>query len=307
MITTVCLNPAIDQNAEVTRLQIGGMNRLQNLQAFAAGKGINVAVVLSRLGVMARSIGFVGDADAWYFEHSMQQEGVLFQPVTVAGSVRRNLKLLELDCATVTELNQQGMITGAEALAELTSKLTKQSSIDEYCALCGSLPPGCPEDSYQTMMQTLPGRRWIVDASCAAMRHALKAKPYLIKPNKAELEEIAGRRLDSLEDIQNTAIALCQKGVRYTAVSLGGQGALITDGNRTVFAAALPVKASFTVGAGDSFLAGLLYGLDTGDDIFASLRCGIAAGAACVEGGGIRAFSPDRFHALLPQVEIKEL
>ena len=67
MITTVCLNPAIDQNAEVERIQIGGMNRLQNLNAFAAGKGINVAVVLKRLGVKAQCLGFVGDADEAVF------------------------------------------------------------------------------------------------------------------------------------------------------------------------------------------------------------------------------------------------
>ncbi len=307
MITTVCLNPAIDQNAEVERLQIGGMNRLQNLQAFAAGKGINVAIVLARLGVQAQSVSVVGDADEWYFKHSMQQEGVWFEPVIISGSVRRNLKLLETGSHAVTEMNQQGMKTSTADLETITSTLASKNSSGGYYALCGSLPPGCPEDSYQTMMQGLPGKRWIVDASGAAMRHALKAKPFLIKPNKVELEEIVGKALHTMEDIQSTAAALCQNGAGNVAVSLGEQGALITDGKRTLFAEALPVKASFTVGAGDSFLAGLLYGLDRGEDIFMSLRYGIAAGATCVEGGSIPAFSAERFEALLPQVKTKEL
>ena len=179
--------------------------------------------------------------------------------------------------------------------------LALQSKADGYAALCGSLPPGCPPDTYLRIMQKLPDRRWIVDASGDAMRYALQARPFLIKPNQVELEEIVGHTLHDLNAVKNAAVSLCREGVRYAAVSLGGQGALITDGNRTVFAVALPVKASFTVGAGDSFLAGLLCGLSRGESVFDSLRFGIASGAVCVEGGGIPAFSKRRFEELLSQ------
>ncbi len=307
MITTVCLNPAIDQSAEVDAIRIGGMNRLKNLQSSAAGKGVNVAVVLKRLGAEARCLGFVGDADEWYFKQSMQQENVPFAAVAVPGSVRRNLKLVETKDRTVTELNQQGLKADPIAFAKLEAMLNMQSVAGGYTALCGSLPPGCAPEAYQTIMKKLPDRRWIVDASGDAMRHALKAKPFLIKPNQTELEEIAGTELEDIRAVKDAAQKLCKGGVRYAAVSLGRQGALLTDGEQTVFAPAVPVKASFTVGAGDAFLAGLLFGLDSGQTVFQSLRYGVAAGAACVDGGGTRAFTKQRFDELLSKVETHEI
>jgi 1-phosphofructokinase len=307
MISTVCLNPAVDQNAEVDRLQIGGMNRLKNLQAFAAGKGVNVAVVLKRLRAEVRCFGLIGDADELYFRQSMQQEGVPFFPVTALGSVRRNLKVAEADSRTVTEFNQQGVTTDPDAIERFEALLAAQSATDGYVALCGSLPPGCAPETYGNIMNMLPDRRWVVDASGDALRQALKAKPFLVKPNQAELEEIAGTRLKDIPTVKDAAQKLCKGGVRYAAVSLGQQGALITDGERTVFAAAVPVKTSFTVGAGDAFLAGILYGLSRGETMFDSLRYGIAAGAACVEGGGIRGFSRQRFDALLSGAKTRDL
>ena len=129
-----------------------------------------------------------------------------------------------------------------------------------------------------------------MDASGEAMRQAITAKPYLIKPNHAELEEIVKHQLQDIDAVKNAAVKLCESGVRYAVVSLGVQGALMTDGKRTVLAPAIPVEARFTVGAGDSMLAGVLYGISMGNSAFDSLRYGIAAAAACVESGSIHTF-----------------
>ena len=307
MITSVCLNPAIDQNAEVDQIRVGGMNRLVDLRSFAAGKGINVAVVLARLGAAVRCIGFVGDSDVLYFKQSMRHEGVPFDALTVPGSVRRNLKLVEADSRMVTELNQTGARVDSKARERLEAILVQRSETGGLTAMCGSLPPGCAPDTYQTIMRKLPDRQWIVDASGEAMREALKAKPYLIKPNQAELEEIVATGLDSLDAVQNAAVSLCRTGVSYVAASLGERGALVTDGRRTIYAPAVSVKTLFTVGGGDALLAGILYGMDQGETPFDSLRYGIAAAAACVEGGSIQAFTKERFFELLTKVEIRNI
>jgi len=306
MITTVCLNPAIDQSAEVENLQIGGMNRLCNLRSEIAGKGINVAVVLKRLQADVRCVYCAGEADAPFFARGMERGGISFHAVTAAGSVRRNLKVIETGSREVTEFNQQGAEIGAEALRQLEALLSEKTETGGCVALCGSLPPGCGQDTYLNIMRKLPDRQWVVDTSGEAMRHALKARPYLIKPNQAELEEIVGNKLTNLDAVRNAAISLCKTGVRYVVVSLGAQGALATDGNRTVFAPAVPVKTNFTVGAGDAMLAGILYGIDRGETAFDSLRYGIAAGAACVEGGSIYSFTKKRFLELLSKEETLE-
>lgn len=307
MITTVCLNPAIDQSAELMRLEIGGTNRLKNLRSEIGGKGVNVAIVLSRLQTEARCVGCVGSADAKLFTQGMKREGVPFYAVGVPGSVRRNLKLVETDKRTVTELNQPGAAVSVKALGRFEGLLAAQSKAGGLAALCGSLPPGCAEETYCALMQKLPDRRWVLDASGAAMRRALKAKPFLIKPNRAELEEIVGSKLEDLDAVISAAKDICRAGVAYIAVSLGEQGAIVTDGERTVFAPAVPVKPLFTVGGGDALLAGLLYGMDKGETPFESLRYGIAAAAVCVEGGSIHAFAERRYAELLSKVEMRTI
>ncbi|MBN1777879.1 MAG: 1-phosphofructokinase family hexose kinase [Clostridiales bacterium] len=307
MITTVCLNPAIDQSAEVDRLRPGEVNRLCNLRSEVGGKGVNVAIVLGRLQADVRCVYCTGETDAPFFAQGMEGEGIRFHAVSVPGSVRHNLKVIETDSRLVTELNQQGAQIDAQALKQLEDLLRAHTETGACTALCGSLPPGCGQDTYQTIMQGLLNRQWVVDTSGEAMRCALSVKPFLIKPNRTELEEIVGNKLADSDAVKNAAVSLCKSGVKYIVVSLGEQGALATDGDKTVFAYAVPVTGNFAVGAGDAMLAGLLYGISRGETPFDSLRYGAAAGAACVEGGSIHAFKKRRFEELLLKTETREL
>ena len=307
MITTVCLNPAIDKSADVDQLQVGKVNRLKNTRMAIGGKGINVAIVLGRLQQDVSCVCAVGEADMPFFEQGMEQEELNFYAFQVPGSVRRNLKIVDVKGRTVTEFNEQGAQVDQEAVDELTQVLLRQSRASRYIALSGSLPPGCGADTYRNMMRRLPGKRWVVDTSGDALRSALLEKPFLIKPNLTELEELAQTRLETPEAAKAAAVRLCGQGVAHVAVSMGEQGAILTDGSRTVFAPAVPVSAASTVGAGDAMLAGLLYGMSHGETPFEALRYGTAAGSACVQGGGVHAFSSQAFRALLSQVEIREL
>ncbi len=307
MITTVCLNPAIDKRANVNQLLPTEVNRLRNIHTMAGGKGINVAVALKRLGAELNCIGVVGEADERFFTRAMEYMGVDFRPITVPGNVRCNLKIVDDDSRCVTEFNEQGATVDAAALDKLTKELYVKAESSSIIALCGSLPPGCDADTYQNLMQIIPAKRWVVDTSGAPLRYALKEKPYLIKPNLAELKELMQTDLVSQEDIRHAAVKLCREGIKHVVVSMGGEGALLTDGTKTVFAPAVVVPVKSTVGAGDAMLAGILYGMEQGDDVFSALRYGIAAGAACVQNGGVEAFTYDEVMALLPQVTVTEM
>ncbi len=305
MITTVCLNPAVDQSAGVEQLIVGGLNRLHNVRTTANGKGVNVAVVLGRLHAGVTCVSCVGEADVPFFSKSMEAEGVRFFPVPVPGSVRRNLKIIDSGNGSVTEFNELGAAVDGEGLKRLEQILVRQTS--PMIALCGSLPPGCSSDTYPALMNAMPDKRWIVDTSGEALRQAVTGKPFLIKPNLSELEDLAGTRLTTREAVHNAAVELCRLGVTYAAVSLGAEGALMTDGVRAVFAPAIAVSAVSTLGAGDAMLAGLLYGLAKGETPFDSLRYGVAAGAASVKGGGVYSFRERDFTELLSQVQTREL
>jgi 1-phosphofructokinase len=307
MVTTVCLNPAVDQNANVGRLEIGEVNRLRSMRTLTGGKGISVAIVLNKLHADVNCLSCVGEADLPFFAQSMAKEGVRFHAIQVPGDVRRNLKIIDGESGVVTEFNELGAPVSDAAFAQVLEALKEQAKGSQIVALCGSLPPGCAEDAYRTLMQTMPDKLWAVDTSGPALRHAVLGKPFLIKPNHSELEELVGEKLATPEAIKNAAVKLCQSSVRYAAVSLGGKGAILTDGAKTVFAPAVPVTMVTTLGAGDSMLAGLLFGLSRGESVFDSLRYGVAAGATCVQAGGVHAFTEAAFSALLSKVQAQEL
>ncbi len=307
MVTTVCLNPAVDKNADVEQLQIGKVHRLGNPRITLGGKGINVAVVLGKLHADVGCVSFVGEGDIPLFVQSMEKDEVRFYAIQVPGNVRRNLKIVDGKTRIVTEFNEQGPEADAEAFDQLMRTLVRLAKTSRYVALCGSLPPGLAPDTYQTIMRRLNGKPLIVDTSGPALRYAVQEKPFLIKPNLTELEELTQTALPTPEAVKNAAVALCEAGIAHVAVSLGERGAILTNGKRTVFAPAIPVAAASTVGAGDSMLAGILYGLERGETAFEALRYGVAAGSACVKGGSVHAFSVQDFQTLLQRAEVREI
>lgn len=307
MVTTVCLNPAIDKSTSVEQLQFLEVNRLQNIRTMIGGKGINVAIMLKRLQTDVCCVGFVGDADQRFFERGLEHEGVCFQGILVPGNVRSNLKIIDETAHTVTEFNEEGAQVSTAALETLTKALYAKAETSSYLALCGSLPPGCGVHTYERIMQMIPGKRWIVDTTGTAMRYALREKPFLIKPNLPELEQLAGTKLTTKEAIKAAAAELCRAGASYVAVSMGGDGALVTNGEKAVFAKAVPVEVKSTVGAGDAMLAGMLSGLERGETPFDSLRYGIAAGAACVQAGSVHELDINEYASLLEAVSVTEI
>ena len=70
------------------------------------------------------------------------------------------------------------------------------------------------------------------------------------------------------------------------ALTLGGDGAILATAEGAVQLPAVAVKERTGVGAGDSFLAGLVLGLARGQPDDEALRLAIAAGAVAVAGSG---------------------
>ena len=132
-------------------------------------------------------------------------------------------------------------------------------------------------------------------------------RPYLIKPNLSELCELAGRQLVGEEEILAECFSLLRGGVGVVAVSMGGRGALITDGQRAFFAAPPAIQVDSTVGAGDSMLAALLFVLLSGGELDTALASGTAAAAASVTQSGTNLATKELYEKLLCQVSVREI
>lgn len=279
MITSVSLNPSIDRTIELDQFTVGGLNRVQKQTDVAAGKGPNVAIVTAALGQESECIGFMYNEGGKLFEKRLGDSGAACDFVWCEGAVRVNVKVFDRSRGEITEINQSGSRVSEDQLARMTELVRKHALQADYLILTGSLPPGCPSDYYCTLAETAAqaGCRVILDADGDRLMHGLKAKPFLIKPNRYELEMLTGRALPEIRDVLAAAEELIRGGVGIVAVSMGGDGALICDGSRAYLAHGVKIEVKSTVAAGDSMIAGLAAGFASGSELTEAFRMGVAA------------------------------
>lgn len=307
MITGVCLNPSFDKTVEVDALVLGEVNRIRSVRVDMGGKGVNVAVVARRLGLDALCIGCMGEQGAQHFTRLMDEEGLPHRFLTVPGAVRTNLKVVSRDGKGVTELNEPGAPLSGKAMEDFFALAKEEAARSEYVVLTGSLPPGCPDNTYGELIRAMGGTRCILDAGGPVLRLGVEAGPFLLKPNLAELEQALGAQLRTLRAIRDAALIFLRKGASHVVVSMGAMGAMYVSEARTLYAPALRVEARSTVGAGDAMVGGMLLGLQKSGDMAQAFRCGIAAGAASVMTEGTQLIHPEDFERLVSQVKVQEV
>ena len=278
MVYTVTLNPALDYSMSVDEISLGQTNRSCEEGITFGGKGLNVSYVLSQLGVDSVALGFVAGFTGEELVRAVSSVGIKTDFIRLSqGNTRINVKLKG---ETETEINASGPMIEKKDIDLLFEKTDRLQSGD-ILVLSGSVPPSAGNDIYQRIMQRLQGKdvSVAVDASGNALLNALKYRPFLIKPNVAELEETLKIKIDSQEDIIKAAKELQTLGAQNVLVSRGPLGAiLIEDSGQVHIASAPKIAPKNTVGAGDSMLAGFIAGVEKGYDH--ALKLGIASGSA---------------------------
>lgn len=265
-VATITLNTAYDLVGRLKRIELGEVNTVETLGLFPAGKGINVAKVLNDLGVNVAVGGFLGEENQGDFKLMFEQLGLDDWFQRVAGRTRINVKITETE-ADVTDLNFLGyQISDADWQRFVTESITYCQQFD-IVAVCGSLPRGVSPEQFTLWLQQLGNAKVkvVLDSSNAALTAGLKAKPWLVKPNHRELEAWVGHHLNGIDEIVAAAKKLKNEGIANVIVSMGAEGALWLSEQAIV--QAQPPKCEnvvSTVGAGDSMVAGLIYGLING-------------------------------------------
>lgn len=285
MIYTVTFNPAIDYVMKIDTLTEGLTNRSESEEIHFGGKGINVSCVLAQLGVPTTALGFIAGFTGDALEKEIKKKGVETDFIRLSeGCTRINVKLKSKE---ETEINAQGPNISDEAIEQLYKKLNTIKSGDTL-VLAGSVPSSLPQDIYEKILKRLNGRdiRFVVDATKDLLLNVLKYKPFLIKPNNHELEEIFDKALKTDEEIAECAKQLQNKGAVNVLVSLGKDGAMLIDENGKIHRQkAFNVTAVNTVGAGDSMVAGFIAGVQK--DYSYALLLGSAAGGATACNSGL--------------------
>ena len=261
-VATITLNAAYDLVGRLKRIELGEVNTVETLGLFPAGKGINVAKVLNDLGVEVAVGGFLGEDNQGDFEHMFRVTGLQDKFQRVAGKTRINVKITETE-ADVTDLNFLGYQISAEDWQKFVADSLDYCKEFDIVAVCGSLPRGVTPELFADWLLQLhqAGVKVVLDSSNAALTAGLKANPWLVKPNHRELESWVGHSLPTLNDIIVAAKKLKAQGIANVIVSMGANGSLWLSDNAVV--QAQPPKCEnvvSTVGAGDSMVAGLIYG-----------------------------------------------
>ena len=309
MITALSLNPSIDMTISVNKFTYGGLNRVQTARRDAGGKGLNVAIALRAMGAEAECIGFMHEENAKLFEDKLAVSGATWDFVYCPGSTRTNIKLRDDETMTITELNQSGRAVTKEEMGKMMDVIRSHAEKSDYMVLTGSVPPGCDAGVYRDIIEELAstGCRCVLDADGEKLAQGLKAKPFLIKPNRYELELLTGRSLETRDELLNAADELIAGGIGVVAISLGGEGALITDGNEALFAPPLKIEINSTVGAGDSMVAGLTAAFAEGKTLEEAFRIGVACASAACCTEGTQVFTRWDFEKILEMVKCEHV
>lgn len=287
MIYTVTFNPSLDYSIQVDQFQIGQLNRTSAESIQVGGKGINVSVVLTRMGIPNVALGFVAGFTGEYIQNGMKELGCDTDFIHLpSGFSRINVKL---SSGIETEINGKGPVIQEEEFKQLMIRIEKLKAGDTL-VLAGSIPASLPQDIYEQILEKVDTTkiRVVVDATSFLLRRTLAYRPYLIKPNLQELSELFARPLSEFDDIVGCAKHLQEEGARNVLVSMGAQGALLVTEAGHILAAPAPAgDVVDTIGAGDSMVAGFIAGYMERESYVDAFRKGIAAGSATAFTAGL--------------------
>ncbi len=310
MITTVTANPSLDRTLHVGAIVRGEVHRATSELIEPSGKGVNVALTLHAAGCPALAVlpsgGFVGRQ----LTELLAGHGLPVALVPVSGDVRTNISVIETD-GTTTKFNAPGAGLSADEVAALIAAAQDAGAPGQWVAWCGSLPRGFAESALIDAVARgrASGRRIALDSSGAALAAVLRgspdALPHLIKPNAEELSELVGRPLPTVGAVGAAARDLVAAGVQTVLVSLGGDGAVLVEGDAAYYGRATADRVVNTAGAGDAFLAGYLAA--TSQPAPTRLALALRYGAAAVAQPGTLLTDPPTGPAAIGAVAVDEL
>jgi tagatose 6-phosphate kinase len=282
MILCIGTTPAAQRVMSFPRLALDAVNRAATTLDGAAGKSVNVAKVLQAVGEHPVATGFLGGDRGQYIQTLLTARGIKTEFVTVAARTRQCITVIDQSAMTHTELVEESPAASALDYESLMAIIRKHIPGCRAAVMSGTLAPGGSADFYFRCTQIAheAGALSVVDAQGATLVEALKARPGLVKPNRAELAATVGRELRDEATARQAMVELCERGAQRVVVTAGKDPALAFDGRQFWRLVAPRITAVNPIGSGDAFTAGLVWRLLRGDDLGEACRWASATGTA---------------------------
>lgn len=309
MIYTVTLNPALDNTIILDSLKLGHVNRSINSITDVGGKGINVSKVLAALDVDSCALGFLGQDNSAVFIRYLEELNIKNDFLIVRGETRRNIKIVETSSSVYTDINQRGFEVWTDDIENILNKIIETVKSGDILVLSGSLPPGIGKDIYYRIITELRSKdiKTVLDADGEVLKISLYAKPYLIKPNIHELGNIYKFNKSDINDVVRVGREIVASGIEKVVISMGEEGSLFVDRNNVLLAYPVKVDVKSTVGAGDSMVGGLVYGLEKNYSSLDTFKIASACASAKVAKEGSKPPTREEIYSMLDNIQIDKL
>ena len=300
------MSPSVDVTIELDSLNVGKVNVVKSKTLSFTGKALNVAIGVARLGGEAHATGFMYNENGQMFIDALDREGVKFTFVWNGGRVRENYKCIDKR-SMLTEINDVGGRVEGDKLIELLHMIQSSSSSADVTVISGGLPRGVEDSYYRELFRSVdPKSLRIVDTEGDRLFAALEAGVDLVKPNLEELENTLGRKLKTRTEMISGCHELLDRGAKTVLLSLGGNGAILTNGTKNYYCKSINVAVNSTVGAGDAMVAAVANMMQQGAELPEILRAGVAAGTAAVTTFGTISFTKEKYEEVLSNLKVTE-
>lgn len=307
MILAVCMSPCTDVTIELDSLNVGRTNVVKSKTRTYTGKALNVAIGVKRLGGDSYLTGVMYNENGYRFENALDKEGVPFSFVWNPGRVRENYKFID-NHYMLTEVNDVGEEVSEEKIVQVLNEVRRLSEKSNVTVVSGGLPRGVSSEFYGSLLRAVhPNSLKVTDASGGRLLSALKVGVDLVKPNLTELENTLGRSITSRKDMLEGCYELLDGGAKRVLLSMGDEGALITDGTHNYYCKSSNVAVNSTVGAGDGMVAAASLALEKGAHLAEILRAGVAAGTATVTTIGKVSFTKEKYDEIYANLRVDEI
>lgn len=309
MIFTVTLNPAVDRELTVDEIAFDTVLRASDWRVDCGGKGFNVARMLKSLGTSSVALGFAAGKSGELLRDKLNALGIETEFVWIEGETRTNVSIVSAEDGHYVKVNEPGPTITEADLAQLAHKVADRVQDGDWWVLAGSLPPGVPPMYYSELIGIIQsaGAKVFLDTSDEALRQNCSAHPLLVKPNDEEAHELTGLPVNTPQEIAAVGSAISAMGPANVIISLGEKGAVLVHEEKAWLATSPQIVAANPIGAGDSMVAGIIWGLSNGDSMQNALRKGIACGAATASQKGTLVGTREQVNTLLSQVELEEV
>jgi len=281
MFLTVTVNPSVDKRYMVKGFEKGQVFRADKVQYTAGGKGLNVSKVLRDLGKDVVATGLLGGNNGKFITDQLIDFSINNQFTEISNETRSCLAILANDYSQTEVLEPGPNISEkeVEVFGENYEILLEDCNI--VCA-SGSLPRRVNPGLYGELIRisNKKDKKFILDTSGKALKEGIKASPFMIKPNKEELEALFNTSINNEEELIRGLKDLEKYNINIIVVSLGSEGAMVCHDGQ-IYKIRIPdVKAINPVGSGDAMIAGFATGIVDGYSVDRMLKFASACGTA---------------------------